>query len=209
MKHRRKYSRRRLVVCGILAVLCLLLATGEIIYLINPRQFSKLLPTVAAMAVLELPDDESYPAGPLPAGLKYDRLYLEKSARKLTAYAGDKPVRVYLVALGTNPLGHKEYQGDRKTPEGKYSVDGKNPNSSYYKNLGVSYPNAADKAYAQKLGKSPGGDIKIHGLAPSFAYVGSAHRLSDWTHGCIAVTNEEMEELYNHTAVGVPIEIVP
>ncbi len=202
-------SRLRRIVRGILMVFCVMTLAGGILYAVNPRRFATYITPVAAMAIDELPVNEAYPQGPLPDELRFERLRLEKSLRKLTAYAGSKPVRVYLVALGTNPLGHKEVQGDRKTPEGTYKIDGKNPNSSYYKNLGVSYPNAADRAHAKKLGQSPGGDIKIHGLAPSFAAIGAAHRLSDWTHGCIAVTNEEMEELYTRTAVGVPIEIVP
>ncbi len=202
-------SRRRFFACMVLGLLCAVLLTGEILFICNPDRFAEYLPTVAAMNIEDLPEAEAYPRGSLPDSLKFERLRLEKSARRLTAYAGGKAVRVYLVSLGTNPVGHKEFHGDRKTPEGIYRIDGKNPNSAYYKNLGVSYPGAADRAHAEKLGKSPGGDIKIHGLAPSFAHVGAAHRLADWTHGCIAVTNEEMEELYTRTPVGIPIEIVP
>lgn len=156
-----------------------------------------------------LAEEEAYPQGELPDGLMFEKLFLQKKARKLTAYSNGKPVRVYLVSLGFAPVGPKEVQGDGKTPEGKYSIDGKNPHSAYYKNLGISYPDSKDRKNAQKLGKSPGGDIKIHGLAPSFAEIGEEHLLTDWTHGCIAVTNPEMEELYTRTAVGTPIEIVP
>jgi len=158
---------------------------------------------------LRLATEEAYPQGELPDGLMFEKLFLEKKNRKLTAYAAGKPVRVYLVSLGFEPVGHKEVQGDGKTPEGKYHIDGKNPHSAYYKNLGISYPDDKARKNAQKLGKSPGGDIKIHGLAPSFAEIGEAHLLTDWTHGCIALTNPEMEELYTRTAVGTPIEIVP
>ena len=150
-----------------------------------------------------------YPNGPLPDGLVFDRLLLEKSQRRLTAFSKDTPVRIYTVALGTSPDGAKHVQGDRKTPEGKYTIDGKNPNSAYHKNLGISYPNAADREFARKEGKSPGGDIKIHGLAPAFAEIGAAHRTTDWTFGCIAVTNPEIDELYARTPVGIPIEILP
>ena len=118
-------------------------------------------------------------------------------------------MRVYYVALGTSPVGAKQFQGDRKTPEGTYTINDKNPNSAYYKNMGLSYPNDADREFARKQNKSPGGDIKIHGLAPSFAELGATHRLSDWTYGCIAVTNPEIDELYAHTPVGTPIEIRP
>jgi hypothetical protein len=152
---------------------------------------------------------QEYPAGPLPDGLVFDRLLLEKSQRRLTAFHADKAVRVYLVALGFAPVGHKQFQGDGKTPEGKYLINDKNPRSAYYKNLGISYPNAADRAFAVKSGQSPGGDIKIHGLAPAYASIGAAHRLTDWTYGCAALTNPEMEELYSRTPVGIPIEILP
>jgi murein L,D-transpeptidase YafK len=150
-----------------------------------------------------------YPAGPLPPDLIFDRLRLEKSQRRLTAFHQGKPVRVYLVALGFAPVGHKQFQGDGKTPEGTYTINDKNPRSAYYKNLGISYPNEADRAFARKNGKSPGGDIKIHGLAPAFASLGAAHRLTDWTYGCVALTNPEMEELYSRTPTGIPIEITP
>jgi hypothetical protein len=157
----------------------------------------------------ELEWKEAYPAGSLPPDLAFDKLLLEKNKRRLTAFAGGKAVRVYFVALGQNPSGPKEVQGDKRTPEGNYRIDGKNAASAYHKNLGVSYPNAADRARAKTLNKPPGGDIKIHGLAPEFAFLGQAHRLTDWTHGCIAVTNEEIEELFSRTAIGVPIEILP
>jgi hypothetical protein len=158
---------------------------------------------------LSLGADAAYPQGLLPAGLEFDRLLLEKKARRLTAYFEGKPARVYLVALGFAPEGHKEVEGDGKTPEGQYYIDSKNPRSAYYKNLGISYPNEVDREHAAELGQSPGGDIKIHGLAPMYAALGQAHRLTDWTYGCIAVDNEAMEELYQRTPVGTPILIVP
>lgn len=150
-----------------------------------------------------------YPAGDLPDALTFDRLEVKKAERRMMAYSRGRLVRVYVIALGENPVGRKRYEGDRKTPEGKYTINGKNPNSAYYKNLGISYPDAQDRKAAAALGKSPGGDIKIHGLAPEFASLGKAHRNSDWTWGCIAVTNEEMEELYNRTPIGIGIEIKP
>jgi hypothetical protein len=152
---------------------------------------------------------EAYPQGALPDDLLFDDLLLEKGKRRLTAFAGGQAVRVYLVALGGDPVGPKQVEGDMRTPEGSYVINDKNPNSAYYKNVGISYPNAADRERAKKLGKSPGGDIKIHGLAPHFAAIGAAHRLTDWTWGCIAVTNAEMEEIFTRTTVGTPIEILP
>ncbi|MDL2266830.1 L,D-transpeptidase family protein [Desulfovibrio sp. OttesenSCG-928-G15] len=161
------------------------------------------------VSVPELDAREAYPEGPLPQGLLFDYLLVEKGRRRMTAYAGDKEVRVYLVALGQNSKGHKEEEGDKRTPEGEYLIDDKTTQSSYYKNLGISYPNEEDRLRAEKSGVSPGGNIKVHGLAPDSAHLGPAHRLTDWTHGCIAVTNEEMDEIYEHTPVGILIKIVP
>ena len=145
----------------------------------------------------------------LPAELQFDRLVVYKSARRLTAYAEGRAVREYHIALGWAPEGHKQMQGDGKTPEGVYFVDGKNPNSQYYKNLGVSYPNDQDRAAAAALGVSPGGDIKIHGLPAGQGHLGAVHWMQDWTAGCIAVSNEEIDELYARTPVGAAIEIRP
>lgn len=158
---------------------------------------------------LALEGAQAYPAGQLAKGLTFDRLLLEKKEHRLTAFSKGKAVRVYLVALGSNPVGHKEFEGDRRTPEGKYSIENKNAKSHYYKTLGISYPNAADRERATVLGKSPGGNIKIHGLAERYAGLGQAHRITDWTYGSIALTNPEMEELFSRTPVGTPIEILP
>lgn len=154
-------------------------------------------------------NEKEYPKGELPAGMNFDRLVLEKSKHTLTAYSNGVAVRVYYVALGREPRGHKQFQGDMKTPEGKYTINDKNPNSAYRKNLGLSYPNKADREFARQQGKNPGGDIKIHGLAQHFAHMGAAHRQTDWTYGSIAVTNPEIDELFARTPVGTPIEILP
>ena len=148
-------------------------------------------------------------AEPLAPAVRFDKLVVEKQARRLTAWSGGKAVREYRIALGPVPDGPKRVQGDKKTPEGTYSVDGKNPHSRFYKNLGVSYPNAEDRKRAAALGKSPGGDIKIHGLGPEFRHLGKDQWKYDWTLGCIAVTDEEIDELYDHTNVGAVIEIRP
>jgi len=136
--------------------------------------------------------------------VKIDKIEILKAQRKMNVYQNGKLLKTYKIALGTNPVGPKEVQGDGKTPEGKYKVDGKNPHSKFYKNLGVSYPNADDKARAKKLGLPPGGDIKIHGTGRGVPFIPG-----DWTLGCIAVTNEEIDELYEHTPVGAEIEIKP
>ncbi len=145
----------------------------------------------------------------LPADLQFDRLIVDKQARRLLAYAEGVAVREYRIALGWAPEGHKQVEGDGRTPEGIYFVDDKNPNSRYYKNLGVSYPSAADREAAVALGASPGGDIKIHGLPAGWEHLGEVHWMRDWTAGCIAVSNEEIDELYARTPVGTAIEIRP
>ncbi|WP_237717748.1 murein L,D-transpeptidase family protein [Pontibacter sp. BAB1700] len=145
----------------------------------------------------------------LPEGIKIDHLVVHKSERKLEAYSKGELVKSYSISLGKTPVGDKQYEGDNKTPEGRYTINDKNLNSAYYKNLGVSYPNAANRREAARLGKPVGGDIKIHGLPNKMPFIGRMHRLLDWTAGCMAVTNDEMEELYRAVPVGTPIEIKP
>jgi len=150
-----------------------------------------------------------YPDTPLPKDTVIDKIVVLKSERKLKVYSKGKLIKTYRISLGLNPVGAKRVEGDMKTPEGIYYINGKNPKSSYYKNLGISYPNNADRKRAKALGKSTGGDIKIHGFKTGSEGPGRLHLLKDWTHGCIALMNEEVDELYDHTAVGTPIEIKP
>ena len=150
-----------------------------------------------------------YPGRKLPEGAAIDKLVVYKSRRKMLAYSNGELLKTYTVSLGKNPIGHKQFEGDCKTPEGIYSINDRNANSAYYKNLGVSYPNETDKEYAQKHGKSPGGLIKIHGLRNDRGYIGKFHRFKDWTAGCIAVTDKEMDELYNSVQIGTQIVIKP
>lgn len=164
---------------------------------------------LAGITRLENPMANPTPRQELPADLHFDRLVVDKHTRLLTAYAQGEAVRQYRIALGWAPEGHKQVEGDGKTPEGTYFVDGKNPNSRYYKNLGVSYPNAEDQTAAAALDASPGGDIKIHGLPAGQEHLADTHWMRDWTAGCIAVSNEEIDELYARTPLGTPIEIRP
>ena len=138
-----------------------------------------------------------------------DRLMVYKRERKLVLLSQGKQVRSYKVALGGEPVGPKSRQGDHRTPEGIYTLDSRNPNSHFYKSFHISYPNAQDIASAKKLGVSPGGDIMLHGLPKEYAWVGKTHTLHDWTDGCVAVTNEEMDEIWKLVRVGTPIEIKP
>lgn len=150
-----------------------------------------------------------YPEAKLPKGIKIDKIIVYKSKRKLLAYSNDELLKTYKIALGRQPIGAKQFQGDHKTPEGIYYINDKNPNSVCHKNVGISYPNKKDIDNAKELGKPTGGDIKIHGLLNKKGYIGKFHRWTDWTNGCIAVTNIEMEELYNAIKIGAQIEIKP
>lgn len=141
--------------------------------------------------------------------VKVDEIRVFKSKRKLQLIFKGENVKQYSISLGGNSTGHKQFEGDQKTPEGIYDINAKNPNSNYYKNLGISYPNLKDKEFAKSKGKSAGGDIKIHGLPNDKPWLGKLHLLKDWTAGCIAVTNKQMEEIYNNVGVGTVIVIKP
>jgi murein L,D-transpeptidase YafK len=136
-----------------------------------------------------------------------DSLVVYKSKRKLLAYSGGEIILNCKISLGKNPIGAKHFQNDLKTPEGIYSIFAKNPKSGYHLNLGISYPNATDLAYAQQNEKPAGGDIKIHGMRNGWGFIGKLHLLLDWTNGCIAVTDKEMDLLYGIVPVGTPISI--
>lgn len=150
-----------------------------------------------------------YPEQKLPSNIKIDSLVVYKSKRKLLAYANGLLIKTYKISLGKNAIGDKEFEGDKKTPEGVYFINAKNPNSGYYKNLGISYPNNQDIEVSKKLGKPTGGDIKIHGLRNGIGFIGKFQRWYDWTAGCIALTDQEIDELYNTVEIGTKIEIKP
>jgi len=143
------------------------------------------------------------------ASVSVDRVVVYKHARKLVLLSGGKELRSYKVALGGEPVGAKTRHGDHWTPEGVYVLDSRNPNSHFYKAFHISYPGPKDIAAAKKSGVSPGGDIMLHGLPKEYAWVGKTHVLHDWTDGCIAVSNEEMDEIWKLVRVGTPIEIKP
>jgi murein L,D-transpeptidase YafK len=143
-------------------------------------------------------------AGPI---IKADRSLLDKRDRVMILYDGDKEIARYTdIKLGDAPLGHKQFEGDEKTPEGDYTINGRNSASSYHLSLRISYPNAADRAYAKSKGKSPGGDIFIHGQPNGSPVERLPH---DWTDGCIAVSNAEIKLIWKQVAVGTPITIRP
>ncbi len=150
-----------------------------------------------------------YPEQGLPKGVTIDKILVDKSDRKLIVFSKGEQVKVYTISLGDDPIGHKEFEGDERTPEGIYEINDKNPGSGYHKNLGVSYPNNKDKEHAKLIGKSPGGDIKIHGLRNGLGFINKFHRWFDWTNGCMALTDSEVDELYNAVPIGTLIEIRP
>jgi tetratricopeptide (TPR) repeat protein len=138
-----------------------------------------------------------------------DRILIEKNARRLMLISQGEVLKSYNIALGGNPIGPKERQGDNKTPEGTYVIDGRNKDSRFHLSLHISYPNERDKNRAKELGVSPGGDIMIHGIKNGFSWVGDAHTEVDWTKGCIAVTDEEIEEISKLAPNGTIVEIRP
>ncbi len=138
-----------------------------------------------------------------------DKILVFKKQHKMILMNRDKPLREYRIALGSVPEGAKTRQGDHRTPEGIYKIDSRNANSQFHRALHVSYPNASDIRRARKLGVSPGGNIMIHGLPNGFGSIGPAHRLRDWTDGCIAVTNAEIEEIWRLVPNGTTVEIRP
>jgi murein L,D-transpeptidase YafK len=146
---------------------------------------------------------------PLPAGTEIDRILVEKSARRLSIFSDGKKLKSYRVALGRNPIGAKEQEGDMKTPEGFYWIDWRNPESDYHLSLHVSYPSEPDTERATERGVNAGFDIMIHGITNGGGWIGAFHRRHDWTAGCIAMTDEEIEELYRVTPDWTLIEIQP
>jgi murein L,D-transpeptidase YafK len=143
----------------------------------------------------------------LPAGTTIDGIVVEKSARRLSVFRNGNRIKTYRIALGRSPLGAKQEEGDMKTPEGIYKVDGRNPQSSFHLSLHISYPSDEDDKRAAAHGVSAGFDIMIHGIQNGRGWIGAFHRWNDWTAGCIAVTDEEIEELWRITPDGTTIEI--
>ena len=138
-----------------------------------------------------------------------DKILIEKKERRLTLILKDKLLKTYKIALGGNPNGPKERQGDNKTPEGTYVIDSRNKDSRYHISLHISYPNERDRRRAKELGVSTGGDIMIHGIKNGLSWVGDLHTEVDWTKGCIAVTDEEIEEIDKLVPNGTIVEIRP
>lgn len=157
-------------------------------------EFTQLLRTLPALAA---------------ANEQVTRVVIEKHARRMTLERDGQVLVRYTVALGSNPIGQKEKEGDGRTPEGVYNVEFKHPRSRYHLALRVSYPDARAREAASRAGASPGSDIMIHGIRNGFGWLGALHRERDWTDGCIAVTNAEIREIWSRVPDGTPVEIRP
>ena len=163
--------------------------------------FAILLFTVGTSSRFFAPNDQN-------AMVKADSIVVEKALRTMKLMSGRKVLKTYSVALSIVPIGPKEHAGDHKVPEGHYIVDAKNSHSRFHLALHISYPNESDRQRARKLGARPGGDIEIHGLG-KYGWVGDLQQHVDWTDGCIAVTNSEIDEIWPLVATGTPVEIRP
>lgn len=163
----------------------------------------------ALLLVLTLSKPAFAVSQPASAPSKVDSILILKKDHLLELLSNGKVIRTYHVALGQGGLAPKQKEGDALTPEGHYVIDTRNAASHYHKALHISYPNPEDRAHAAKLGVAPGGAVMIHGLPNGKGYIGSAHRLYDWTLGCIAVTDSEIDEIWTMAPVGTPVEIKP
>ena len=181
----------------------ILLLGAAVLLLAGPRD------TTSTMSTIVTPTISRAPVTGIRSSIIADSIVVEKARHTLTLFQAGMAVRTYQVALGKQPKGDKVKRGDNRTPEGEFFIDFKNPNSKYHKALHISYPDAVHSARASALGVSPGGDIMIHGLPPAYANVGAQHREFDWTEGCIAVTDKEIEEIWAAIPMGAPIHIKP
>ncbi len=161
------------------------------------------LPVILILGCVTCADDRLSP------NARVDRVLVIKHEHKLALLDHGKVLKEYKVALGGDPSGPKTRRGDHKTPEGEYTLDHRNAHSQFYHSIHISYPNARDRARARRLGVAPGGDVMLHGLPNGYGWIGSRHRARDWTDGCIAVTNQEMDQIWHAVPDGTAIEIRP
>lgn len=164
---------------------------------------------LAGLAACASPPPPAPPPAPLPVVTKATSVLVLKHARKLYLMNGEAALYSFPVALGRHPDGTKLEEGDKRTPEGRYLLDRRNPDSQYYRSIHISYPNEADLARARENGFTPGGQIMIHGLPNGLADIGEKHTATDWTDGCIAVTDQQMDIIWRMVDDNTPIEIRP
>lgn len=171
------------------------------------KPLMKIVSSVILAALLSLVAYAHWPSPQLPEGARADAIVVYKSQRKLVLLQSGKILKEYSIVLGGSPIGAKKEEGDQKTPEGIYTIDYRKPNSTAHFALHISYPNQQNKAEAAARGVSPGGFIMVHGLLNGLGFLGRLHRFVDWTNGCIAVTNTEIEEIARVVSDGTPIDI--
>ena len=166
---------------------------------------------VAGLALADSLDTttSSVVQGPTTSMPTADRVVVYKGERKMLLMLGDSILRTYKISLGLNPVGHKERAGDFRTPEGRYRLTRRNPRSDFFLSIQVSYPNDSDTKHARRNGWESGGSIMIHGLPNQLKHPPTYYQNSDWTDGCIAVSNSDMLEIWLLTADNAPIEILP
>jgi murein L,D-transpeptidase YafK len=140
---------------------------------------------------------------------KADLVVVHKARRSLELWAGGETIAKYRIALGFNPVGHKEYEGDGKTPEGVYTITTRNERSNFYRSLKINYPNATDEMNAAAKGQKPGGMIMIHGIKNGMTAAEMQHPKKDWTEGCIAVTDAEIDDIWQRVDSGTAVLIMP
>lgn len=149
------------------------------------------------------------PSAPPNISQRADKIVIVKSAHTLTLMSGNQALRIYKVSLGRDPIGPKARKGDHRTPEGEYTIDAKKEHSRFYRALHISYPSPADQQRALVGAFDPRGDVEIHGIENGFGWIGQLQRSVDWTDGCIALTDSEMDEIWNSVKVGTRVEIKP
>lgn len=165
---------------------------------------SLLLGTLVAVAAYA-----QWPISALPTDVTADKVLVLKGQRRLVLLKEDVPIREYLIALGREPVGPKTQEGDGRTPEGRYVIDYRKPDSSFHRALHIAYPTPEQQTAAATRGVDPGGQIMIHGIRNGKGIMGRWHRMQDWTQGCIALTNAEIEQIWDAVRDGTPIEIRP
>ncbi len=158
---------------------------------------------------LSAPSTAAKPPDPAPESEQADRVLVLKAERRLILFREGRRLAAYDIVLGRNPEGHKRREGDSRTPEGRYRIDWRNPQSSFHLSLHISYPAERDSEAAAARGEDPGGMIMIHGLPNGMSWLGAAGLVRDWTEGCIAVTDESIREIWRLVPDGTPIDIKP
>ena len=176
---------------------------------VDRRRVKKLAFLALAIALVALTTWNVWPQAPLPADARADLIVVRKAERQLDLYRDGVVLKSYRISLGRHPTGPKQQQGDGRTPEGEYRIDYRKPDSSFHKALHISYPGPTDTAAAKALGVDPGGMVMVHGMRNGFGWLGRIHQAVDWTNGCVAVTDREIDEIWRAVPDGTKIILKP